>query len=196
MVKSLIALACAGVAFAAAAQELTGSRLAGRVPGKIDTGRTISLEADVGCDPGRVYRLWSTREGAESFFAARANIGAVGGPYTITFYPDDDPQGLTHGTAGAQVLAAEPEAFFAFEWIVFSGDATKGNQAPPYAEPALRDLQPRPTWVELSFAPTAGGARVSFRHFGFGDGELYSRSQAWFTRAWAGVLQRMKQTCG
>lgn len=195
MAKSLIALALTTLAFAAAAQELADSRLAGRLPGKVDTGRTISLEADVGCDPGRVYRLWSTREGAESFFAPRADIGAVGGPYTIAFYPDDDPQGLVYGTAGARVLAAEPDGFFAFEWIVFAGDESKGNQAPPYAEAALRDQQPRPTWVELSFAPTARGSRVSLHHFGFGDGELYARSRAWFTRAWSGVLERMKQLC-
>jgi uncharacterized protein YndB with AHSA1/START domain len=178
-----------------AAQAETPSRLAGRFPGKVDTGRTIALEAEVACDAGRAYRLWSTREGAERFFAPRAEVGDLGGPYTMAFFPAEDPRGLSHGTAGARVLEAQPDRFFAFEWVVFAGDARKGAQAPPYAEPALRERQPLPTWVELEFTPAAGGARVKFRHFGFGEGDLYAQSQAWFARAWSGVLQQMKKAC-
>ena len=193
--KSLIALTLVLLAAGTAARADGESRLAGRLPGKTDTGRTIALEADVSCDAGSAYRMWSTRAGVESFFAPRAEVGAVGGPYTVTFYPAEDPQGLTHGTAGAQVLAAEPDRFFAFEWIAFAGDEHKGAQAPPYATPTLRNPQPLPTWVELVFKPAPSGTRVLFRHYGFGEGELYARSQAWFTRAWSGVLQQMKRVC-
>jgi uncharacterized protein YndB with AHSA1/START domain len=192
---SSIALALAMLAAGSAAAGDGASRLAGRLPGKTDTGRTIALEVDVTCEVGRAYRMWSTRSGAESFLAPRAEVGSVGGPYTIAFFPAEDPKGSTYGTAGARVLAAEPDRFFAFEWIVFAGAEHKGRQAPPYAAPALRTPQPLPTWVELSFEPTRGGARVSLRHFGFGDGEPYARSLAWFTRAWSGALRQMKQVC-
>jgi hypothetical protein len=79
--------------------------------------------------------------------------------------------------------------------VVFAGDERKGDNAPPYAPPALRLPRVLPTWVELGFAPTASGTHVAFRHYGFGEGPLWERSRAWFTRAWGGVLDRMKQVC-
>jgi hypothetical protein len=92
------------------------------------------------------------------------------------------------------VLMRDPGRFLAFEWVVFAGDDKKGNNAPPYA-PELRLPSPLPTWVELSFTATQGGTHVEFRHFGFGDTPLWKQSQAWFTRAWSGVLMQMKAHC-
>jgi hypothetical protein len=74
----------------------------------------------------------------------------------------------------------------------------KGDNAPPYAPEAERRPAHLPTWVEIAFAPAPnnpGGTHVEFRHFGFGDTPLWRQSQAWFTRAWGGVLARMKQYC-
>lgn len=185
----VMAGACAAVAPA------PGSRLAGHMAGKIDTGRTIVLEADVACPADRAYAMWSTSAGAQSFFAPNAEIGGLGAGYTVMFFPDDDPRGMTHGTAGAHVLAAEPGRFYAFEWVVFAGDALKGNNAPPYADESLRRPDPLPTWVELTFTPTSEGTHIAFRHYGFGEGALYAQSQAWFTRAWSGVLTQMRAAC-
>ena len=189
-------VACLSSALGACATiPASGSRLAGNLPGKRDTGHTIAFEAEVACPPDRAYTMWSTTEGAESFFAPDAEIGAVGGPYTVAFFPADDPRGLTHGTAGAHVLAAQPSRFYAFEWVVFAGDMLKGDRAPPHADEALRRPDPLPTWVELTFTPKGSGAHVSFRHFGFGESALYQQSQAWFTRAWSGVLAQMQTQC-
>lgn len=167
-----------------------------RAPGKTDTGRTISLETNIACAPDRAFALWSTSAGAESFLAPKATIdGQAGGQYTVAFSPADDPEGLAHGTAGARVLLSEPNRVFAFEWIVFAGDRRKGSHSPPYAPPSQRIPDPLPTWVELRFAPTAGGTHVRFEHYGFGDGPLWDESRAWFTKAWSGVLERMKGAC-
>lgn len=171
------------------------SRLAGRLPGKADTGRSVRLEADVACSPAQAYALWASSEGAQSFFAPRARIGAVGGPYEVMFFPDDDPEGRVHGTRGAHLLAAEPGRFLAFEWVVFAGDDLRGTNAPPYADEATRLPSPLPTWVELTFTPAHAGTHVAFRHYGFGAGALYERSRAWFERAWGGVLQQMVRHC-
>jgi uncharacterized protein YndB with AHSA1/START domain len=171
------------------------SRLASQLPGKTDTGRTVRLEADVACPPARAYALWATGEGAQSFFAPRARIGGVGGLYQVMFFPEDDPEGRVHGTAGAHVLAAEPGHFYAFEWVVFAGDDLRGASAPPYADAATRLPAILPTWVELTFTPAGTGAHVAFRHYGFGPGALYERSRAWFERAWGGVLQQMVRRC-
>jgi hypothetical protein len=172
------------------------STLLATVVGKHDTGHTIALSADVKCTQAASYDLWSTSEGAKKFFAPEADIGGkIGGPYTIAFFPGDDPHGERHGTLGAHVLARDPPNFFAFEWVVFAGDDTKGNSAPPYAPESLRRPKVLPTWVELTFTSKAQGTHVEFRHFGFGGTKLWHQSQAWFTRAWGGVLSEMKMYC-
>lgn len=190
-----VLLAWLSPSVAGAQPSVSESRLAGRLPGKADTGRSVRLEADVACPPARAYALWATSDGAQSFFAPRARIGAVGGPYEVMFFPDDDPDGRVHGTRGAHVLAAEPGRFYAFEWVVFAGDDRRGNNAPPYAEAALRLPATLPTWVELAFTPVGTGTHVAFRHYGFGPGALYERSRAWFERAWGGVLRQMVRRC-
>jgi hypothetical protein len=186
-------LLCASLAIAAPAA--AAPRLHD-LPGKHGTARTVALAADVACAPDRAYRMWASAEGARGFFAPAAEIDAApGGRYTVMFFPDEDPRGLVHGTAGAHLLAAEPGKFIAFEWIVFAGDQSKGDNAPPFAEPALRLTDPLPTWVEIEFTPAGTGSHVEFRHYGFGEGELWGRSHAWFGRAWSGVLTQMQQAC-
>jgi hypothetical protein len=175
-------------------QAAEGPRLTG-LPGKRATARTVMLDADVACTLDRSYALWATQAGSR-FFAPDSRIdGAVGGRYTVMFFPKDDPEGLIHGTAGAHLLAADPGKFVAFEWIAFAGDDAKGSNAPPYAPAAIRLADPLPTWVEIGFTPAGRGTHVRFRHYGFGEGELWGRSHAWFTRAWGGVLEAMKAAC-
>lgn len=164
--------------------------------GKRDSGNTILLAAETKCSPQQAFDLWATSEGAMKFFAPKAEIGErVGGPYNIVFFPADDPDGVRHGTSGAHVLMRDPPRLFVFEWIVFAGDDTKGDSAPPYANEKLRRPAHLPTWVEIRFKPNGIGTHVDFRHYGFGATPLWKKSQAWFTRAWGGVLQSMKATC-
>lgn len=166
------------------------------LPGKRLTPRTVVLEADVACPPAESFELWSTRPGVESFYAPAARIGRKpGDEYTVMFFPDSDPDGRSHGTQGAHLLAAEPGRFISFEWVVFAGDREKGQNAPPYASAELRLPDPLPTWVEIHFQPSATGTHLRFRHYGFGDGELWGESHAWFTRAWSGVLTQMGEAC-
>ncbi len=197
-----LGLAAVASVIAVTASIMTGpamadsSRILDLMAGKMDAGNTVSLSADVKCSPDASYALWATSEGAQSFYAPRATVGQeTGGAYTVAFFPDEDPAGNVHGTAGAHVLARDPGHFFAFEWIVFAGDDKKGENAPPYAPETLRRPAHLPTWVEINFTPNASGTHVEFRHFGFADGELWQRSQAWFTRAWGGVLSQMKAHC-
>ena len=166
------------------------------LPGKRETARTVALEADVACSPTESFRMWATEAGVRSFYAPAAHVeGTVGGRYTIMFFPDEDPEGLVHGTAGAHLLAADPGRFVAFEWVVFAGADNKGDHAPPFAPPAMRLSDPLPSWVEIALTPAGAGTHVEFRHYGFGDGALWGRSHAWFGRAWAGVLAQMREVC-
>jgi len=166
------------------------------LPGKRETARTVVLSADVACPPAESFRMWATEAGVRSFYAPAAHVdGVVGGRYAVMFFPAEDPEGLVHGTAGAHLLAAEPGRFVAFEWITFAGADNKGEHAPPYAPPAMRLPDPLPTWVEITLTPAGAGTHVEFRHYGFGEGELWGRSHAWFSRAWAGVLTQMREAC-
>ncbi len=192
---AVLSLAVAGAAMAQAAGE-SDSQLLRLTAGKHDGGRTIRLERTVACTPDRTFALWSTDEGVRTFFAPSSRIGrGAGEEYTILFKPVDDPQGLSHGTKGARVLASVPGRFLAFEWITFAGDASLGRNAPPLAPPEVRNESPLPTWVEMDFLPAGDGTRVAFRHYGFRDGELWTASQAWFARAWQGVLDQLAAEC-
>lgn len=172
---------------------------AGLMAGKSHTARTVRLEATVDCPPAEVYRLWTTSEGVKSFFAPDARIDArPGGRYQILFAPDRDPEGRSHGTTGARVLKLDPDREVAFEWITFAADTLLGNNAPPYAPPAMREQRPLPTWVEIRLDPVPGDpgrTRVRFSHSGFRDGPLWERSFRWFSRVWAHVLESLAGHC-
>lgn len=176
---------------------LIGSPLysANLMEGKAKTSRTIELEAMVDAPPSEVYALWSTREGVKKFFSPDAQIGtAEGEPYTIIFAPDADPKGLSHGTRGARILKMNPGKFLAFEWITFAGDTLLGKNAPPYAPANQRNMNPLPTWVELTLEPVPGSpekTRLKFAHYGFGDTKLWQESYVWFSHAWKGVLDHL-----
>ena len=163
------------------------------------TQRTVVLQAETQCSPDEAYALWSTSEGVKRFFAPTARIDLrPGGEYTILFFPEKDPDGLSHGTKGARVLKTVPGQSLSFEWITFAGDANLGRNAPPPAPRSLRDVTPLPTWVELEFVPLTGNplrTRVQLTHYGFKDGELWEESHRWFARAWAGVLGQMEKQC-
>jgi len=164
--------------------------------GKITTTHTIELEKIVNAPPREVFKLWTSADGVKKFFAPDAHIGTrPGDEYTILFFPKEDPEGLVHGTKGARILELVPDKKLAFEWVTFAGDNLKGRNAPPYASPEIRNQDPLPTWVEMTFEEVPGArTRIVFRHYGFKDGELWEQSQAWFTRAWSMVLDQLAAT--
>jgi uncharacterized protein YndB with AHSA1/START domain len=184
-----------GARFGAAAAD-TGPDL---MAGKVKTDRTVELEVIVDATPAQVFALWSTAEGVRKFFAPAATIDLrSGGAYEIRFAPEADPLGYSHGTTGARVLRFVPGREISFEWITFAGDNLLGHSAPPIAPRSLRDMRPLPTWVELSFEAVPGSphkTRVVFHHYGFRHGEPWDASFAWFSRAWAGVLDGLAATC-
>ena len=167
--------------------------------GKVKTDRTILLDVTVEAPPSDVFRLWTTADGIKKFFAPDARIDPIiGGRYQIIFFPAKDPEGISHGTKGARVLKLVADKELAFEWITFAGDELLGDNAPPYAPPAERNVDPLPTWVEMSFGAVEGKpnkTRVKFAHYGFRQGEKWEESYQWFKRAWDGVLNELATYC-
>jgi uncharacterized protein YndB with AHSA1/START domain len=188
----------AAMALIAAATPLYAQTSAGLMAGKVKTERTVRLEATVDAPPAEVYRFWTTVEGVKRFFAPDARIDArPGGEYTILFAPEQDPEGLSHGTKGARILKLVEDKEVWFEWITFAADTLLGAYAPPVALRSERDVVPLPTWVEITFEPVDGGKRtaVHFAHYGFREGARWEASYQWFSRAWAGVLDSLKAHC-
>ena len=195
-----LAVSAAVVAIGAAASAEEANLMAG----KVDTGRTITLEATVDAAPPAVFSLWTTEPGIQSFFAPKAVIEPrVGGRYEVAFFPQLDPEGESAGTKGARILRFEPGRALSFEWFSFvsqdfSAVAPPGATSPPLVPAAVRNVRPIPTWVEVSLEPIAGQPQkthVRLTHRGFRSGPPWDESFEYFWRAWANVLGRLGARC-
>jgi uncharacterized protein YndB with AHSA1/START domain len=145
--------------------------------------------------PEEVFALWITPAGVRQFFAPAAVIDPrVGGEYTIIFAPEHDPEGRSHGTKGAKILALEPGRRLVFEWITFTSTEVTGVPGPPAVPPTERNVTPLPTAVELTF--TADGPEhtlVRLRHYGFPSGGKWDEAHAYFGRVWPMVLESLEE---
>jgi uncharacterized protein YndB with AHSA1/START domain len=153
--------------------------------------REVVTEKVVRGTPRELFALWTTAQGVQSFFAPGAVIEPrVGGEYTMIFAPQQDPEGLSHGTKGARIRVFEPGKRLVFEWIPFTARAIEGAPGPPLAPPEIRNDSM--TTVEVTF--TARGkdrTLVRLRHRGFREGALWDDSLAYFRRVWPLVLESL-----
>jgi uncharacterized protein YndB with AHSA1/START domain len=157
--------------------------------------REIVTEKVVRGTPEELFSLWTTREGVRQFFAPDAVIDPrKGGEYTIVFAPEQDPEGLSHGTKGARILAFDPGKRLVFEWITFTSKEIPGAFGPPLASPAERNVSPLPTAVEVTFTPQgANDTLVRLRHYGFPSGGKWDEAYDFFARVWPHVLEELAQ---
>jgi uncharacterized protein YndB with AHSA1/START domain len=172
--------------------------------GKVDTGRSVTLEATLDASPQEVFRRWTTEEGIRSFFAPKAVIEPrLGGRFEIAFAPDIDPEGISQGTKGARILRFEPDRALSFEWHSFVAEELNpppppGVSAPPALPMAERNALPIPTWVDLDFEAVPGDptkTHLRLVHRGFGTGQKWDDSRRYFWQAWARVLGRLGAVC-
>jgi uncharacterized protein YndB with AHSA1/START domain len=138
-------------------------------PSGLRIDRTI--EVDKSLDD--VWRMWTTKEGVQSFFAPQAMVELKpGGAYEMHFNPAA-PEGKK-GSEGTIVIAYVPKELLVFSW---NAPGTFGK---------LRDEH---TWVALRFESLAPAkTRIRFTHYGFGQGEEWAKVHAYFERAWGFVL--------
>ena len=155
--------------------------------------RTVSAEAIVNAPVADVYAAWTTPAGLAKFFAPKSVIDPrPGGEYTVVFYPDVDAEGSIYGTKGAHVLAVDPPHSISFEWITFVTKPLAGHSTPPVVSAAERNVTPLPTRVDVTFEPLdATRTRITLAHHGFGNGEKWDESYAYFEHAWAYVLAQL-----
>lgn len=126
-----------------------------------------------------VWRAWTTAEGIESFFAPKAAKvePVVGGAFELWFGVDF-PEG-TRGSEGCKFHSVTPMEQLVFEW-----------NAPPTI-PVIRPLR---TLVYLDFKPLPGNrTELTLRNFGYGDGEDWAKTKAYFANAWPAVMASLEK---
>lgn len=136
----------------------------------------IILHIEAPASPETVWAAWTSETGAKTFFAPDARIDArIGGAYELYFLPDRPP-GL-RGSETATILAMEAPRRLMFSW-----------NAPESFGPLRTQL----TIVEIEVeTATAGGARVTLTHSGWGRGEKWQAVRDYFAGAWPRVLARL-----
>ena len=140
--------------------------------------RAVNKEVTIAAPVAAVWQSWTSKAGIESFFAPQAEVDArVGGAFHIHMDPLAEP-GMK-GADDMRFMALQPKKMLSFDW-----------NAPPHL-PAARAQR---TFVVVRFAPLDGKqTRVSLHHTGWGDGDEWDKTYAYFDRAWGNVLASMKK---
>lgn len=120
-----------------------------------------------------VYNVWSTEEGAKTFFAPDCKIELEPyGAYEMYFMPDAEPG--SRGGEGCKVLAFEKNKMLSFTW-----------NTPP-AFPELRKMY---THVTLYFTSEGNNqTKVKLIHDGWGADGDWNKAYEYFSGAWLKVL--------
>ena len=149
------------------------------VAGNASWQRSLRKQVTVAAPLADVWKAWTTTEGVTGFFGPAAKVEArIGGPYEIYFGPSQ-PEGQ-RGSEGCKVHSVVPMKLLAFEW-----------NAPPTI-PVIRNSGVHTlVYIELEEAGP-GQTRVTMTHTGWGVGEDWDKTFAYFDRAWEAVLSNLQ----
>lgn len=138
--------------------------------------RWIRKQTTVAAPLEAVWKAWTTAEGVR-FSAADARIEAVpGGPYE--WYFDLQAAAGERGGEGNTVLAVDPPRSISFEWN---------------APPSLPSVRRQRHVVIVQLAPAGpASTRVVLTALGFGSGEEWRATHAYFEKAWDRVLGNLQ----
>ena len=132
-------------------------------------GRSIERSLFVRAQPARVYDLFATKKGVESWFAPEAQVtGEVGSPYVLHFKGPRPSPAKVRG----RVVAAVPGERFAYVW------PSHGSKE-------------RPTLVTVNLAAEAGGTRITLVESGFGRGAEWDADYLDHCQGWGIELNKI-----
>jgi len=126
-----------------------------------------------------VWTAWTTVEGIESFFAPKAAKvePRAGGAFELWFAANA-PEG-SRGTEGCLFHSITPMEQIVLEWN---------------APPTIAAIRPLRTLVYLDFRPQgADRTEVTLRNFGYGQGDDWQKSKAYFEKAWVAVMDGLQK---
>jgi uncharacterized protein YndB with AHSA1/START domain len=163
---------------------LTGVSLAS--PDPIEDTTCIDIETVVTAPLTEVWHAWTTCEGAQEFFAPKAEIDLFpGGAYNILFMPDNPPG--QRGAEDQKVLSYLPMEMLSFEWG---------------APPAFPFARAHPGWVVIQFKELdQQHTHVRLVHTGFEElkqrhpehASEFDQTREYFNQAWPKVLGWLKR---
>jgi uncharacterized protein YndB with AHSA1/START domain len=138
--------------------------------------RSVRVEGTIKAPVSEVWRVWTTSQGAEEFFAEKANIQlAIGGPYEIQFDPKDERS----GTKGLKILSYSPEEMISFQW----------NAPPEFAE-----VRNGGTWVVVQMRPEGPDrTHLTVTHLGWKEGAEWDHAYVHFERGWGDLMKRLER---
>jgi len=146
------------------------------------SGRVIRKEVRVNASVEKVWKAWTTNNGATMFFAPKAKIELTpGGRYEL-YFDLEAPKG-SQGGEGCRVLSFLPMEMLSFEW-----------NAPPEFPGVRRQQMQKHTWVIVQFYSLAKDeTRVRLTHLGWREAEEWEKVFQYFLRAWDVVLGRLER---
>lgn len=137
----------------------------------------ITFEFLIKTSQESVWDLLTTKSGLKQFFARNIMVDMVPGGLFEILFDLDQPKGL-QGSEGMHVLSMEAPHMFSFSW-----------NAPPH----LDEVRQQRTVVQIYLTPEEDGCRLYFVNSGYGQGDQWQASKAYFIKAWSQiVLPRLK----
>jgi uncharacterized protein YndB with AHSA1/START domain len=145
-----------------------------------EEAKAISKQLAVSAPIEDVWTAWTTEAGTAAFFAPQAKIELhIDGPYELYFMPDA-PAG-SRGGEGCTLKDIQPPSRLVFTWnFPPSIPALRGSGALTRVTVTLRSLSDSETEVRLV-------------QTGWKDGPAWEQGYAYFDRAWALVLDRLRR---
>ena len=136
--------------------------------------KNISFEFLLAAPIDVVYKVWTTKEGLESFFAPECKIDLkLFGDLHIHFFPDNKPG--QKGAEDEKIISFEENKMLSFTWGF------------PPSIMNLRNNQK--TIVLLRFKDTGFGQTiVTFIQSGWGDSDEWRLGYEYFYEAWGDVV--------
>ena len=153
-----------------------GQKRSDGTPAESGVARAVRVEGTIKAPVCEVWRVWTTSEGAEEFFAQKAKIGLrIGGPYEIQFDPNDE----TSGTKGLKILSYSPERMISFQWN---------------APPEMPEVRKGGTWVVVEMRPLGRDrTRVTVTHLGWKQGAEWDQAFVHFQQGWGQLMKRLER---
>jgi len=135
--------------------------------------KQISYQISVPAAVSDVWDVWTTEEGARTFFASDCKIELKpGGAYEMLFNLDAPPG--EQGGEGMIILALQPEKMLSFTWN---------------SPPNLPNVRSEMTHVIIHLESKGPDETlVILNHDGWGEGGEWDQAYDYFTRAWGEIV--------